>query len=134
MNYRQSTNSVYLKWYNAQYKDIGRRKVENPQCSLADRGRGAARVQFHLYLCSFRQRLAKQECIPVGCVQSAVVAIREGGLSQHTLGRGCVSQHVLGRGDVYMGGVCPGVCLPPPVVRMTDACENITFPQLRSGR
>ena len=30
------------------------------------------------------------------------------------------------------GGVCPGECLPdpPPVDRMTDACGNITFPQL----
>ena len=29
------------------------------------------------------------------------------------------------------GGCLPGgVHLPPPVDRMTDACENITFPQL----
>ena len=36
------------------------------------------------------------------------------------------------------GGFCPGgVCLPdtpPPVDRMTDACENLTLPQLRCGR
>ena len=37
----------------------------------------------------------------------------------------------------HLGGdVCPGGCLPggvytsPPVDRMTDACENISFPQL----
>ena len=47
---------------------------------------------------------------------------------------GGVSQHALG------GGVCPGGCLPsacwdtPPVDRMTDACKNITLPQLRCGR
>ena len=42
-------------------------------------------------------------------------------------------------GGVSAGGVCPGegVCLlggrgctPPPVDRITDACENITFQQL----
>ena len=75
----------------------------------------------------------KKECIPVGCVPSAVVAFGGGGVSQHALGRNGVSQHALGggcpstgqggslpRGDcVYPGGcVCPegsaqGVgCLP----------------------
>ena len=51
----------------------------------------------------------------------------------------------------WAGGVCPGGCLSggggvldvcpgeevsaaPPVDRMTDACENITLPQLRCGR
>ena len=39
-----------------------------------------------------------------------------------------------------LGGMClPGgdvcrVCVYPPVNRMTDACENITLPQLRCGR
>ena len=45
-------------------------------------------------------------------------------------------------GSAQKGSVCPGVsvlggCLPggtPPVDRMTDACENITLPQLRCGR
>ena len=59
---------------------------------------------------------------------------------------------VPGPGDVpgwgvylVLGGVpCPGRCVPgprgvpaqvlPPVNRMTDACENITLPQLRCGR
>ena len=53
-------------------------------------------------------------------------------------------------GDVCPGGVCPGGVCPGvsarrvsapvhagihtrPVGRMTDACENITFPQLRCG-
>ena len=30
------------------------------------------------------------------------------------------------------GGCLPGRCTPPPVDRMTDACENITFSQLLS--
>ena len=52
--------------------------------------------------------MLRQECIPVGCVPSAAVAVGGclpgmGGLpgvcvSQHALGRGCVSQHALGRG------------------------------------
>ena len=56
----------------------------------------------------------EQECIPVGCVPSAAVAVG--------------------------GGVCPGVSaqevsapvhagIQPPVKRITDACENITLPQ-----
>ena len=28
----------------------------------------------------------------------------------------------------------PGIRHPPPVDRITDACENITLPQLRYGR
>ena len=52
----------------------------------------------------------EQECIPVGCVPFAAVAVtREGGSSAS-------------RGGVPPGGV--------PVDRMTDACENITFLQL----
>ena len=46
----------------------------------------------------------EQECIPVGCVPSAAVAV---------------------------GG---GVSTSPPVNRITDACKNITLPQLRCGR
>ena len=64
------------------------------------------------------------------------------------LGWGCVSARggvgggCLPAGSVRGGGLCPGggvsaqgsVCLGavhlPPVGRMTDACENITFPQL----
>ena len=41
------------------------------------------------------------------------------------------------RGEWVGGGVCPvhaGIHTPPHVNRMTDACENITFPQLRYGR
>ena len=74
------------------------------------------------------------------------------------------SMHWAGRvyPSMHCGGVCPGGCLPgegvaakgclpggclprgvsapvhagirPFVNRMTDACENITLPQLRCGR
>ena len=51
---------------------------------------------------------------------------------------GCLPRGVcLPMGVSAQGGVCPGGgCLPDthPVNRMTDACENITLPQLRCGR
>ena len=56
----------------------------------------------------------QQECIEVGCVPSAAVAVRGGG----------VCPEDVSRGGLPWGGV------HPPVDRMTDACENITFPQL----
>ena len=39
---------------------------------------------------------------------------------------GCVQGGVRG---VCVQGVSAWGCTPPPVDRMTDACENITFPQ-----
>ena len=58
----------------------------------------------------------EQECIPVGCVTSAALAICPGG--------GCLP-----------GGVCPNACWDTtPMNRMTDRCKNITLPQLRCGR
>ena len=54
-----------------------------------------------------------QECIPVGCVPSAAVAVCPGGGYPHKEGG------VSGR--------------QPPVNRMTDRCKNITLPQLRCG-
>ena len=55
---------------------------------------------------------------------------------------GCVFQHTLGWGGSVQGVVpaqrgCLAQCMlgyTPPVDRMTDACENITLPQLRCGR
>ena len=74
-----------------------------------------------------------QECIPVGCVPSAAVAV--GGRSAWGVSaRGRMSA----QGCVYPGGICPGArgCLPSgchPTLRiefLTHACENITFLQL----
>ena len=63
-------------------------------------------------------------CLPGGCLpREEVFAQGEG-----------VCQGVSSQGGFYRGCVCPGGCLPqcmlgytPPVDRMTDACENITF-------
>ena len=80
----------------------------------------------------------KQECIPVGCVLSAAVAIS--GRGCFPMGE-CLSGVVSARGVSAQGGVCPegvfpgGECLPrgeadPPVERILDiCCENITLPQ-----
>ena len=57
----------------------------------------------------------KQECIPVGCVPSAAVAVCPGGSTRGGL----------------PGGVLPDT---PPCDRMTDRCKNITLPQLRCER
>ena len=114
---------------------------------------------FHFHAV-FGKYLAKQECNPLGCAPSAAVAVRVcGGESQHALGRRvCLSKGCLPRGvsalvGCLLGGVCSrGGCLlgagvgvvsaqcmlgytpHPPVNRMIDACENITFPQLRYRR
>ena len=89
----------------------------------------------------------KQECIPAWCVPSAAV-VSVGGVSQHALDEGCI-QACTGQGVCVQGvsaqegvsdwgSVCPGRCLPQPLLtsvnRMTDARENITLPQLRCGR
>ena len=76
--------------------------------------------------------IPEQECIPVGCVPSAAVAVSWGVCP----GGVCL---------VFPGdGVWPGGCLPsllgkgcvwqtPPTWTefLTDDCENITFPQPR---
>ena len=101
----------------------------------------------------------KQECIPVGCVPSAAVAIGGGSAPVHAEilpGGVCpsacwdtaqgvsapVHAEILPGGSAPVhAGILPRVCVPqcmlgytPPVKRITDACENITFPQLRCGR
>ena len=97
---------------------------------------------------------SKQECIPAGCVPSTAVAVCWGGMSAWGVSaqgrvspRGVSVQGGLPRG-VCPGGCLPGRCLPggrgclpqcmlgytPPVNKITDACENITLPQLRCGR
>ena len=101
----------------------------------------------------------KQECIPVGCVAPAAVAIHMGGLPQCMLGYtppwvwawrppwvwawrppgcgpgeppGCGPGDPMGVGqETPRPGDPPGVDLEN---RITDTCKNITLPQLRCGR
>ena len=57
-----------------------------------------------------RQRhYCTQECIPVGCVPSAAVAVGGGGVSQHALGRGVSAQGVSTQGGC--------VCIPARTAR-----------------
>ena len=65
----------------------------------------------------------RQECIPIGCLPSAAVAV-SGRVS--SIG-GCLPR-VVCLGKVYTPG--PRGRHPHPVDRMTDTCESITFPQL----
>ena len=65
----------------------------------------------------------KQDCIPVGCVPSAAVAVSCGGLPGRCLPRGVSAQE----GCLPWGGVCQ-----TPLNRITDRCKNITLPQLRA--
>ena len=83
-----------------------------------------------------------KQCIPVGCVLSAAVAVPGGVCTRGCLSRGvsAVQGGVSLLGGVYLPGGLPaggvfclggvhlpeGVCLP----FLTHACENITFPQL----
>ena len=75
------------------------------------------------------KKLNKRECIPVGCVSSAPVAVYL---------RAVPGVRVAARGHLPQGAACPrGVVRqthPPPVNRMTDSCENINLPQLHCGR
>ena len=65
-----------------------------------------------------------QECIPVGYIPPAAVAAGGEGPAA-----GCLP------GGICVGRFLPGGCVcltrgcTPPVNRMTDACENITFPR-----
>ena len=71
--------------------------------------------------CLFSNGYQKQECIPVGCVSSATVAVMGGCLPGG--GGGCLP----GRVCLPGGGVSD---TPLPVNRITDRCKDITFPQL----
>ena len=62
------------------------------------------------------KEIKKQECIPVGCVSSAAVAVCLGGVSAW--------ERVFARGGVHN---------PLWTEFLTHACENITLPQLRCG-
>ena len=71
------------------------------------------------------KNIKEQECILVGCVPSAAVAISGGGVYQE--------------GVSAQGGVSPGVSTQggvwhTPMNRITDRCRNITLLQLGCGR
>ena len=77
-----------------------------------------------------------QECIPVGCVPSAAVAILGGGFCLWGGGLPAREECLPARGCLPRRGVClpwgsgcQGGCTPPHSGK-TDTCENITFPQL----
>ena len=79
----------------------------------------------------FIQKKSTQECIPVGCVRIAWFSSSRGG-DQVWPGTGVVVWPGQGVGDLSQGVVTspPSDSLPPPPVdRMTDTCENITFPR-----
>ena len=60
------------------------------------------------FSCCFWKQFYQQECIPVGCVPSAAVAV-SWGVSDGGSARGCLPRGV----SVWQGGVCLGWCTPP---------------------
>ena len=114
------------------------------------RGRGTSpSVQFLHYHSVFDKNYAKQEFIPVGCIQPACrpypsmhcwggVYLPSGGVpawggvptQRVYLPRECTCPggvYLPGGVPVQRGCTCPGT--PPPVNRMTDRCKNSTLPQ-----
>ena len=96
----------------------------------------------------FMQIYGQQECIPVGCIPPAAVAIRGGSPPGTPLEQipprtrhppfpadqaPPWDQAPPPRADTPTPPPGPGTS-PPPVNRITDACKNITLPQLRCGR
>ena len=90
----------------------------------------------HGVLEEWKKRLI-QECIPVGCVPSAAVAVSPATSTplccacpptMHAPCHACPLPYMLPP-TVH----APLPCMPPPCTppcRQTDTCENITFPQL----
>ena len=95
----------------------------------------------------------EQDCIPVGCIPPVSPSMLcSGGYAwSQWKGRGglVLGEVAWSRGGAWSGVPGPGGCLVPgggipasteadtplsPVNRITDACENITLPQLRCGR
>ena len=88
----------------------------------------------------------QQECIPVGCVPPAAVAVLGGSPPGTPPGPGTpLDQASPDQAPPHTwqpprnqatppGADPPRTRHPHPVDRITDACENITLPQLRCGR
>ena len=80
--------------------------------------------------------LKEQECIPVGCVLWVAVAVSGGVSAQRGVCPGDVCPGVcvcLGTGDC-LGRVSAWGVYTSPHCGQTDACENITFPQLDGNK
>ena len=89
------------------------------------------------------QTSKKKECIPIGCVPSAVVAVsgRGGCLTREVSAQGggvyaywgvCPGGGGVCRGGCLSRRVCPGVYTSPPCEQKSQTgVKNITFPQLR---
>ena len=78
----------------------------------------------------------KQECIQVGCVPTAAVAISGGGSTSTDQTPPAFTRHPSARPDTHLlpGHVTSDAFLgrigtpPPPPHPLTNTCENITFP------
>ena len=68
---------------------------------------------------SARGCLPRRVCLPEGVSAQGQCVCQGGVYPGRCLHRGCL-----------LGGVCWGCTPPPPVNRITDRCENITFPKL----
>ena len=117
----RSTNRT---WPRKQIKDSSYNFLE-VQNDRWDERAGSKR---RLWNSAGRRNPSEHECIPVGCVPSAAVAVSGGKSTQGCLlggARGVCSGEVSAQRAISCTG---GV--HPPVDRMTDACEDITFLQL----
>ena len=102
------------------------------RCYYIDGSKGAPGTPpgskfFHFYAV-FGKKFSKQECIPVGCVTSAAVAICPGGcLPKYMLG--CLPGGFLPQ--CMVGYVCPWGCLPQCMVGYV--CPGGCLPQCMLG-
>ena len=72
----------------------------------------------------------EQECIPVGCVPPAAVAVSTPPGARHPPGLGTPPSLGPGTPPPWDQASPPGPGKhPPPLNRMTDGCKNITLPQ-----
>ena len=124
---------------NVLFPSINERVNANARCEWSLNGLNGLRSH----------NILEQECIPIGCVPSAAVAVSSlGGVCSG----GCLLKGLLGGSalggllwEVCSGGVCSGGCLllgvsargvvsqyalrqtPPPPCGQTHVCKNITF-------
>ena len=107
-----SSQSRSLNWLHKQLVDNNRWRIKG---GGAPGTSAPSRSNFFHFDAVLGKYLAKQECIPVGCVPPALPPG-----TRHPLGPGTPRNQT---------PLVPGT--PPHVNRITDTCKNITFPQLR---